>query len=182
MNKLSFRDQAGVSVERPRLLLDDLKFDNHFGLEHYREGKLLDLITSKNLVTNVGKNSVLDVYFHAATQITTWYIGLIDNSGYSAVAAADTSASHTGWTEFTSYDEANRQEYTEAAASGQSITSSAVATFTISATGTLRGMFLISNNTKGGATGTLFAATIFSNTISVVDDDVLKITYTVNLS
>lgn len=179
---LNLGDKAVAIVERPRLFLDELKFDNYFHVEHYRKGELLNIISSKNLVTNAGKNSILDIMFHGATQITTWYQGLINNSGYSAVAAADTISSHAGWTEFTSYDESVRQTWVEAAASSQSITSSSVSTFTISATGTVRGLFIVSESTKGGTTGTLWAATLFSSTISVVDDDLLKVTYTINAS
>lgn len=182
MDNLNFQDKAVATIERRRNLIDDLSFNNYFHIEHYRKGALLDIISSKNLVTNEGKNSILDIMFHAATQITTWYIGLINNSGYSAVAAADTMSSHAGWTELTSYDESVRQTWTEAAASSQSITSSSVATFTISATVAARGMFLVSNSTKGGTTGTLWAATLFSSALNLVDDDTLRVTYTVNAS
>ena len=179
---LQLGDKAVVVVERPRMFLDNLKFDNYFHIEHYRKGALLDIISSKNLVTNAGKNAILDIMFHGATQITTCYIGLINNSGYTAVAAADTMSSHSGWTEFTAYDESVRQTWAESAASSQSITSSSVATFTINATGTVRGLFLNSVDTKSGTTGTLWAATLFSSTISVIDDDLLKVTYTINAS
>jgi hypothetical protein len=48
-----------------------------------------------NGIVDVGMNSLLDVYFHAQTQITTWYIALVNNSGHTT-ANADTMASHTG--------------------------------------------------------------------------------------
>jgi hypothetical protein len=66
-------------------------------------GKVIDFVTAKNDVTNEGLNNILDVQFHAVTQVTTWYIGLIDASGFSDLADSDTLASHAGWTEFTNY-------------------------------------------------------------------------------
>lgn len=182
MNRLNLKDNALAIVERPRLITDGIMFNNYFKVEHWRKGKLLDVIVEKNLVTNAGKNALLDIMFHGSTQITTWYLGLINNTGYTAVSAADTMASHAGWSEFTAYDESVRQTWTEAAASSQSITSSSVATFTINGTGEVRGSFLNSVSTKSGTTGTLWAATLFPSVVSVESADSLKVTYTVNAS
>ena len=55
----------------------------------------------ENLVTNAGLNHLLDVALSGASQITSWYVGLTD--GTPTPAAADTLASHSGWTEVTDY-------------------------------------------------------------------------------
>lgn len=54
-----------------------------------------------NGVTNVGYNLMLDSTFRSdqITPIVLWYIGLISNQSYTALAAGDTMSSHTGWTE-----------------------------------------------------------------------------------
>lgn len=54
-----------------------------------------------NGVTNLGFNLMLDSTFRSdqITPIVLWYIGLISNSSYTALAAGDTMASHAGWTE-----------------------------------------------------------------------------------
>jgi len=134
-----------------------------------------------NGVTTVGRNLMLDVMFHGGSASGTWYIGFIDNSGYTAVAAADTLASKA-WNEFTTYDESTRQAWTEGAASAGSITSSSVSTFTIAGSGTLRGIFVADNSTKSGTTGTLWSTALFASPTAVADDDQIKITYTVNLT
>jgi hypothetical protein len=79
--------------------------------------------TIDNIVVNAGLNHILDVVLSGGTQITTWYLGLL--SATPTVAAGDTMASHGGWTEITAYDEAVRQTFVEAGASGQCLSNSA---------------------------------------------------------
>lgn len=132
-----------------------------------------------NLIVNAGLDHILDAVLSAATQITTWYIGL-KNAG--SGAAGDTMASHAGWTENQNYSEANRVQWQEGGVSGQSIDNSGnVASFSINANGqTIAGMFLTSDNTKGGTTGTLFSVTDFSSSKSADSGDTLEVTYTVS--
>jgi hypothetical protein len=58
------------------------------------------------------------------------------------------------------------------------------AVFSINATTTVGGAFLVNNNTKGGSTGTLFSAADFQSPgdRSVVSGDILNVTYTFSLS
>jgi len=136
-----------------------------------------------NIVVNEGLDHLLDVGLSAATQITTWYLGLID--GTPTIAAGDTLGSHAGWAEVTAYDEANRVTWSDGGVSGQSVDNSASpATFTISTNGTtIGGAFLASDNTKGGTTGTLYAAGAFSAGDKTLDDgDTLDVTATFTAS
>lgn len=112
------------------------------------------------MITNEGLNYLLDVGLHDASKIATWYIGLIGSTSFLALAAADTMSAHTGWAESSAYSESVRQTLVEAAASGQEMTSSN-ATFTANGTVTIKGFFIASDNTKGGATGTLLATKLF---------------------
>ena len=147
-----------------------------FKIEHIRKGKVIQTAYGKNDVVNEGLDKLLDVMFHGTIQITTWYLGLIDNSGFTGLSNSDTLASHTGWTEFTTYT-GTRQEWTEDAASGQEITNTTVVTFDITGTATVYGAFLCS--VASGTSGTLWATAPFSSTISVINGDQIKITYTV---
>lgn len=151
-----------------------------FTVEHFRGGQLIGRHSFPNGIVDVGMNHLLDVVFHNQAQTATWYIGLVNNSGFTAFANADTMASHSGWTELTAYDEATRVEWVELAAAARAITNTTTADFTISATATIKGIFVTSNNTKGGTTGTLWATAAFTTPVMVVDNDVLKITYTVS--
>lgn len=131
-----------------------------------------------NGATTAGLNSLLDVYFRAQAQLTTWYIGLISNTGFTALAITDTPSSHAGWTESTAYDEATRQTWTPGAAGGGSIINPTRPAFTISTNGTqIKGAFLISENTKGGTTGTLWATGILASVRTLNDGQILTVEY-----
>ena len=80
-DKIRFEDRAGCSVVRPRGCQDQFDPRGHYHVEHWRGGKLLGVYEVPNLVTNEGKNAILNVKFNAATAITSWYIALIDGSG-----------------------------------------------------------------------------------------------------
>lgn len=132
--------------------------------------------TFHNLVTTEGKNSLLDVYFDAATQITTWYLGL---KGTGSAAAGDTLASHAGWSEVTPYA-GNRPSITFGTSSSGSLAASSAVSYSINATQTVAGAFIASVNT--GTSGKLYSAGDFSGSRSVVSGDTLNVTPTVSAS
>lgn len=145
------------------------------------DGNVVSEWDSPNTIMNLGRNKILDTAIGGATQIATWYMGLIDNAGFSAIAAADTSASHAGWTEYTGISNSVRPTYSPAAAASQSITNAAsVAVFTSNSTGTVKGAFIISNSTIGGATGTLLCVAAFSATQPWVSGNTINATYVLN--
>ena len=55
--------------------------------------------TFKNLVVNVGKTDLLNKYFAGTSYTAAWYLGLVDGASSPTYNAADTMASHSGWTE-----------------------------------------------------------------------------------
>lgn len=167
----------GVGVLQSRLK----KLGGRFAIEHRdKYGVLKGMYDIPNGIVDVGLNDILDVAFHAGSQITAWFIGLVDNSGFSAFADADTMGSHAGWNEFTTYSEATRVAWAEDVPASRSITNTTSSDFSITGTGTIKGIFLTSNNTKSGTTGTLWATAAFASNVAVVNGDSLKITYTVS--
>ncbi len=156
-----------------------MKLKGIFRIEHFRNGKIINIHEEYNDIVNEGYDAILDIMFHNDTQISTWYIGLIDNAGFSALAAADTMASHAGWVELSEFDETLRPEWDEDAASGQSITNSSAVVFNMNATKTVKGILITSNNTIDGHTGTLWATGLLSSAQAVENGDQLRITYTV---
>jgi hypothetical protein len=141
----------------------------------------------KNLVVNAGLKDMNDKYFTGSSYTATWYIGLYGAAASNDPAASDTAASHAGWTEVVPYSNATRPAVTFAAATTADpsvITNSASpAAFTIDASATVGGAFLISNNTKSGTTGVLFSASDFAapGDRSVASGDQLNVTYTFSL-
>lgn len=130
-----------------------------------------------NGITNTGKNAILDTFFNSLTQITSgnWSIGLVDGTGSPALANGDTLASHAGWTEFTSYT-GNRKAWGQGSAASQAVTNASPATFDISASGTLYGIFVCSATT--GTSGTMWSTAAFTSPVPVSNGDQMKVTYT----
>jgi len=163
--------------------MNKLKLKGKYYLELVRDGKVIEVREFLNGITNGGLDALLDIMFHGSSQITAWYFGLINASGYTGLSPSDTMGSHAGWTEFTTYSEANRQAWPEDAASGQSITNTTLANFSITGAGTLKGAFLASDNTKGGSSGTLWSTALFSGgDLAVTNGDTVRLKYTLNAS
>lgn len=135
-----------------------------------------------NLIVTTGRNKLLDETLGGSAYTAAWYVGLIDNAGFTSIAAGDTMASHAGWSESSAYSQATRPQMSFAAASSGSKASSANVSFSINATATINGAFLVDNSTKGGTTGTLFAGKSFSAARSVQSGDTLNVGYTASLT
>lgn len=179
-----------------RSVVDSLR--GRFVVEHWRGGKRINEYHISNGIVNEGKNKLLNVMFDGSTQISTWYLGLIDNSGYTALADTDDydniDQASNGWDEFKNYTDGNngdntttRPEWPTDPASAQSITNSTVAVYNITGSGTVKGVFAVGgtagSQTKGdhAAGATLWATALFtSGDVTVQNGDQLKVTYTVS--
>ena len=152
-----------------------------------KDGNLKWTAESHNLVVNVGLQDMNAKYFTGSGYTATWYLGLYGAAASNSPAAGDTASSHIGWTEITPYSNATRPTCTfgtpTTADPSVATNSASPASFTINATATVGGAFLISNSTKGGTTGILFSASDFQSPgdRSVVSGDTLNVTYTFSL-
>lgn len=128
-----------------------------------------------NLVTNAGLQHILDTVFSGGTAADPWYVGLMGDT--TTVSAADTLASHAGWTELTSYT-GNRKEWVEVRSSQTMTNAASKASFTLNADSlTIGGAFLAS--VASGTSGTLMSGAAFTGGDKSGDSsDVLTITYT----
>jgi hypothetical protein len=154
-----------------------------YEVECWRDGKLLWVEKFHNLVTTVGKNGILDITFKNGGAANAWYVGLVDNASFSAYAVGDTMGSHAGWVESQAYGEATRVAYVPAVASAGTMTNTASkAEFTMNATKTIRGAFLVNQSTKGGTTGTLYGIGDFAVSRSVISGDILFVRITLTVS
>jgi len=202
MDEIKFNDSASIQVGRsgkPRgTSVQGFNPKGHFGVEHWRDGKHLATYSFPNGITDEGKNNIFDVYFDADTQITTWYMLLIDNANYTALADDDTyddiDQAGNGWDEFKTYTDAGNSDSTVTrpvwnpdAASGEAISNSSQTIFDITGTATVKGLAIVgggaASNTKGdhAADGTLWSTALFDQgDTAVINGDQLKITYTVS--
>jgi len=184
--KFSIGDKTDAQMVRNSKNLHGFTIGSVWEWEHYRDGKLIDTWKQGNTCTAEGLNALLDIMFHASTQITTWYVEIFESD---TTPADGTTYAVPVYTPSTAYDEGTRPEYVEAAASSKSITNSAnKAVFTINATKTIYGAALVGGGsaatTKGDTAGggTLFCASKFAASKSVVDDDVLNVTITITVA
>ena len=136
-----------------------------------------------NLVTNVGRNDILDKYWRGSSYTQTVVMGL---KGTGSPAAGDTQASHAGWSEVGGANAptytGNRKAVTMGAASSQSSVSPQQ-TFAITSTGTVSGLFMNNggSSTKDDTTGVLTSAVNFTGGDEAVNNgDSLLVTYTFN--
>ena len=129
-----------------------------------------------NLVTDVGKDSLLDIMFDAATQVTSWYLGLVSGAS-PTFAAADTLASHAGWTEFSSYA-GDRKPIGFGEPSAQSLASAADVSFAINAAGTVGGAFVCS--AAAGTAGILYSEGDLDADRTVASGDTLNVAVTLS--
>ena len=188
MNQAVSNDKIGASITRTVGSADTVAAGGVFTVTCIGvDGQVKWEENLKNLVVNVGLKDMNDKYFTGSAYTAAWYIGLYGAAASNDPAAGDTAASHAGWTEVVPYSNATRPAATFAAATTADpsvITNSASpASFSIDATATVGGAFLISDNTKSGSTGVLFSASDFAapGDRSVASGDTLNVTYTFSL-
>lgn len=144
-----------------------------------KDGNLKWSDTFTNIVVTAGLNDSLDKHLKGSAYTAAWYVGVTTSAP--TPNAADTMASHAGWTEYTNYSESVRQTLTLGTVSAGSVDNSASkATFSINgAGGTCGGAFVTTDNTKSGSTGTLYGVGAFSGgDRAVTSGDTLNVTVT----
>jgi hypothetical protein len=151
-----------------------------------KEGNLKWEDQMHNLVVNVGLQDMNTKYFTGSSYTAAWFLGLVAGPGSSTTyAAADTLASHAGWTEFTNYSGARKAvTFGTATTADPSVigNSASPAQFSITSSGgTVAGAFLC--NVNSGTSGILFSEADFQSPgdRNVVSGDTLNVTYTFSL-
>lgn len=152
-----------------------------YKFEHLRNGKIIAVYEGNNVVTIEGKNSMLNVYFDGLTHIAPWYVGIVDSSGFIQELAIDTLSSHPGWSESVAYVEANRVVWDVGPCNGCKITNQTTTVFTLNADTNIKGIFIASNNVKGGTSGVLWAIAINQSMQAFRSGDLFRTTYEVQL-
>lgn len=164
-----------------------------------KDGRLKWRDEFRNTVVTEGKNALLTHGFKASTLTQTLVLGLIEDTGYSAISATNTAASITaagggsptnGWNEAPSSTCASRGSPSMGTASAGSLATSSAVSFSIIATDTIKGAFMLMKSTGGTAptttvgntNGALYSAGLFSGgDRAVANGDTLNVTYTASL-
>jgi len=190
-DKMNALAATGASLTRAGDLSERAQAEGVYTVECVRDGEVIWRDEFLNTVMTVGKNLALDTFLAgSAYTVTGPFMGLISSSGYSAISAADTMASHAGWTEA---GNANAPTYTaprktaawSAASAGAKSLSAALA-FAITGTGTIKGAFMVYGtgavSTIDNTSGTLLSAGLFSGgDRAVLSGDTVNVSYTLSL-
>lgn len=151
-----------------------------------KDGNLKWEDSMPNLVVNEGLQEMNTEFFKGSTYTAAFYLGLVTGPGSSTTyAAADTLASHAGWTEFTNYSGSRKAvTFGTATTADPSVISNSASpsSFTISGGGgVVAGAFLCT--VASGTSGVLFSEADFQSPgdRTVVAGDTLNVTYTFSL-
>lgn len=187
-SKASSTDKAVAALLRGKQTVESAKGGGVFTARCISPDGVVKWEVSKpNLVVNQGLQDMNTKYFTGATYTAAWYVGLYGAASGNNPLATDTAASHPGFTEITPYSNATRPAVTfgTATTADPSVISNSgsPSSFSINATATVGGAFLISDNTKGGSAGVLFSASDFAapGDRAVSSGDTLLVTYSFSL-
>lgn len=198
--KANAADAAGVSVARLSQMREQAHAEGAYFIECWdKDGNLRWTDRIDNLVTTEGKNAALTHFLKGSSYTASQVLGLIEDTGYTAVAAGNTAANITavgggsptnGWNEAPVGTCAARGTPSFGTASGGSLATSASVSFSILATDTIKGAFLLCRSTAGVAptttvgntSGALYSAGLFTGGDRAVQNgDTLNVSYTASL-
>ena len=155
--------------------------------------------TFRNLVTTEGKNAILTHFLKGSSYTASQVLGLIEDTGYSAISATNTAANITaagggsptnGWNEAPSATFATRGTPSFGTAGSGSLATSSAVSCSIIATDTIKGAFLMCRSaagtapttTVGNTNGALYSAGLFTGgDRAVANGDTLNVSYTASL-
>lgn len=186
MDTLLFSEGMNYHMTRPRAHEDQLKLTGILDYQLSRpDGRILvPKQKAINSIVTDAKNNLLNRFFNGTgTNSTAWAIGLVDASTFGSFSALDTSSSHSSWTEFINYvsSGSHRATWGQGSASGGQITNVVPLNYTFTGVGTIFGIFVISDNTLGGTSGTLWSTAALNTPLPVNVNDVLTVNYTLQL-
>ena len=150
-----------------------------------KDGNVKWSASMHNLVVSEGLQDMNNKYFKGSSYTAAFYLGLITGPASStSYAAADTLASHAGWTEFSSYSGSRKAVTfgTPTTATPSVINSTgSPSSFAITGTGTVAGAFICT--VASGTSGILFSEADFDSPgdRNVVSGDTLNVSYTFSL-
>ena len=190
-DKLNAIEASSASIASPTTLGEAASAKGVYTFKCFdREGgSLLWEQIFDNVVCTVGKNLMLDSSLTgSAYTVVGPYMGLISSVSFTAVAAADTMASHTGWNEAGSTYAptfAARIAPSFNAASAGSIDTTATS-FTMTGAGTLEGAFIVYGTgavtTLMDTNGVLLSAGLFTGGAQPVNSgNLVQVTYSLSL-
>lgn len=135
-----------------------------------------------NGTTNEGVTYLAARGFLGAAAFASWYIGLIDDAGFSTLAVTDRHISHPGWAEWTAMFGGTRVAWNPSPAAGQ-LLDAPNAVLSVTASGLVRGAFLASTPNIGSASGqVIYAAGVDLTGMPVEPGGIVTVGYKLRLT
>jgi hypothetical protein len=98
--KLTAAEAVDATILRGAGMTEHAEAHGFYTVECIRNGEVIWTDIIPNTVVTVGKNLALDTYLAGSSYTVVGpFMGLISSTSFSAIAAADTMASHAGWLE-----------------------------------------------------------------------------------
>jgi hypothetical protein len=191
-DKLNALDGTTMSVASSAILGEEAHAKGVYTFKcfEYEGGPLLWEDKIENVVCTLGKNLMLQTALTgSAYTVVGPYMGLISSLSFTAVAAADTMASHAGWLEAGSTNAptfAARLAPAFGTAASGAIALSSATSFTMTGAGTLQGAFIAYGTgavtTLMSTAGTLLSAGVFTAGAQPVNAaNVVQVSYSLSL-
>ena len=191
-DKLNAVESANMSISSIADLGESAQAEGVYTFKCFDKegGSLLWEQVIDNVVATVGKNLMLQTTLTGSGYTVVGpYMGLISSVSFTAVAAADTMASHTGWTEAGSTNAptfAARIAPSFGTASAGAISTSTPVSFTMTGAGTIQGAFITYGTgavtTLMSTAGILLSAGVFTGGAQPVNSgNVVQVSYTLSL-
>jgi len=154
-----------------------------FKIEQVRDGEVIASEVVPNIVLDSGLNYLLDAALSNGSQITNFYISLYRNNytagGTTTFANFLVSAGEIS----TQFAEVARQAWGDNAVASMVISNATPVAFNATENTSVWGAFIVGNDaTFGSSTGTLIAASKFPALRSLLNGDILNITYSFSIA
>jgi hypothetical protein len=183
--KLKAAEAAGAALTRRGEIIEALTPVGTFHAELLRDGQVIWTDSFPNLVTDQGKNAMLDKFLGLGAAYAAISLGLHTTIG----TAASTYATPSPQVESVVYSNATRGVPTFSAASAGAKATSAAVAFTINGSATLTGAFcaigaaaVTTNSDTAAAASVLLSTGNFSGgSRAVISGDTLNVTYSLAL-
>ena len=173
-----------------------LNLRGQYCLQHFRRGQLIETEVFGNLITNEGREFILDSNFNGELQTINWHLGLISVFGFTILSPSDiyTGINTTnGWGEEDNYSDPTtdtfltRPPWQPEDAADNKVMSISPALFDFHDSVTIKGAFLCGgadaeNKITANSGNVLFSEALFANgNRAFLVDDQLRLAYTVQV-
>ena len=147
-----------------------------YTFETVRDGVVIDSETIKNIVPLEGLNYILSATLLGGLQNSSYYIGIYEGN-FTPTAASTAANIPAASTECTAYNETARPTWVPGAVAAGGVDNSAnKAVFTMNATKTVYGAYLVSGSPKSSIIGTLLSAVKFPSPKNLAATDIFRVT------